>query len=282
MDTHDNPHARPARVALRDGRRLLEDLARIDTFGWSHPVATALLVFVRDDLVRPLVQSEGLRGLAAEQAEATGWEAAWETLNSPGLRAAPSPWGVVWTVVRRAVRQEAVAAKYCTGLDRAWRVRAHCRSGPALTPVSWDRLAEVGIEPDLACDSRDPEQFGTSLTAIVEAMTGVGWDRDCATTLVRLLADTSQPGVDRARVKVGWRPIAAELGLPPWQVRRTMVLLLGEPGWEGLLPRVRRGGVGVLTGVAVVAAVRSTTTQWMRPPGRAASRAGGLARDVAS
>ena len=30
--------------------------------------------------------TEGLRGLAAKQAEATGWEAAWELLCDPALR----------------------------------------------------------------------------------------------------------------------------------------------------------------------------------------------------
>jgi hypothetical protein len=60
----------------RDDRRLLDDLARIDSCGWEDPVATALLTFIRDDLVHPMVSSEGLCGLAAGQAEATGWEAA--------------------------------------------------------------------------------------------------------------------------------------------------------------------------------------------------------------
>ncbi len=107
---HRPDSAAPA--APRETGRLLADLAVIDVEGWGGPTGTALLDFVRDDLVRPLVLGTGLRDLAAWQAEATGWEAAWEALSHPSLPAAASPWGVVWTAVRRAVLGEVVTARY--------------------------------------------------------------------------------------------------------------------------------------------------------------------------
>ena len=122
MDTDDGICLAGTDATLRDDRQLLDDLARIDTCGWEDSVATALLTFIREDLVSPMVAAEGLRGLAAKQAEATGWEAAWELLCDPALREAVSPWGVVWTVVRRSVREEVVAAGHRTGLRRFWRV----------------------------------------------------------------------------------------------------------------------------------------------------------------
>jgi len=273
MGTDDEICLAGTDTTLRDDRRLLDDLARIDICGWEDSVATALLTFIREDLVSPMVAAEGLRGLAAKQAEATGWEAAWELLCDPALREAVSPWGVVWTVVRRTVREEAVAAKYCTGLHRAWRVRASGGTQPAQTVLSLDRFAEMGIEPTPAQVAGPSDALGDALEVIVQAMADAGWDAGCASHLVRVLAQTPMHYADRAKVMVGWRPIAADLGLPPWRVRRTMVLLLGEPGWDGLLARVRSEGPGIFADVAVVAALRSTVVEWMRPPRRVAALA---------
>ena len=273
MGTDDEICLAGTDAMLRDDRRLLDDLASIDSCGWEDPVGTALLTFIREDLVSPMVAAEGLRGLAAKQAEATGWKAAWELLCDPALREAVSPWGVVWTVVRRNVREEAMAARYCTGLHRAWRVRVSGGTEPAPTVLSLDRFAEMGIEPTPAQVPGPSDALGDALEVIVQAMSDAGWDAGCASHLVRVLAQTPMHYADRAKVMVGWRPIAADLGLPPWRVRRTMVLLLGEPGWDGLLARVRSEGPGIFADVAVVAALRSTVVEWMRPPRRVAALA---------
>jgi hypothetical protein len=63
------------------------------------------------------------------------------------------------------------------------------------------------------------------LEVVVAAMVDVGWDAAGAPQLVRLLAQTPTRHADRAKGKEGWRLIAADLVLPPLQVRRTMVLL---------------------------------------------------------
>ncbi|NMR19231.1 hypothetical protein [Cellulomonas fimi] len=278
MDTVDEVRSARTRKRLRDDRNLLEELGRIDACGWDDPVATALLTFVREDLVRPMVVAEGLRGLAASQAEATGWETAWETLRAPSLRQAASPWGVVWVAVQRAVRGEALAARYCTTSIKAWRARSDARTGAVPMVVSLDRLLDVGLEPAPQQPVGAGIALGPGLEVIVGAMVHAGWQLETAARLVRVLAEIPVHDVDGTRAKAGWRPLAAELGLPPWQVRRTMVLLLGEPGWDGLLPRVRREGAGVLDDVGVQAAVRSTAVEWMRPPRRVAALA--LRRDA--
>jgi len=104
---------------------------------------------------------------------------------------------------------------------------------PAPTVLSLDRFAESGIEPTPAQVARPSDALGDALEVIVEAMVDAGWDVGCATHLVRVLAQTPMHYANRAKVMVGWRPIAADLGLPPWRVRRTMVLLLGSQAGMG-------------------------------------------------
>jgi hypothetical protein len=65
--------------------------------------------------------------------------------------------------------------------------------------------------------------------------------------------------------------MSLELSIPPWQARRVTVLLLGEPGWPGLVERVATGGVAALAGPAIDAAVQATCDETMRPPARSAS-----------
>src|SRR5665648_833472 len=80
----------------RDPRGLLDALAVIDGEGWDGEAATALLTYIRCELIRPLTIDVGLRGGAASEAEATAWEAVWLKLCDPDLRSSKSPWGVIW------------------------------------------------------------------------------------------------------------------------------------------------------------------------------------------
>ena len=263
-----------ARMTMRDNDRLRADLALVNEVGWEHPAATALLRFVREDLVRPLVIREGLRGLAAGQAEASGWAVAWETLRLPALGDASSPWGVVWTAVLREVRAEAVSARYCTAPGRAWQVRGPSGQPPTPPCISLDVLLETGAESAVASGSTNTASgLGGVLGVVVDAMCDVGWEAPVVTELVEAIGGLSPEEVGATRRKGGWRRLAEQLELPPWQVRRVMVLLLGEPGWEGILERVKRDGPEVLGDVGVAAALRSTVVGWMRPPRRVAALA---------
>jgi hypothetical protein len=263
-----------ARMTMRDNDRLRADLALVREVGWEHPAATALLRFVREDLVRPMVIREGLRGLAAGQAEASGWAVAWETLRSPALGDASSPWGIVWTEVLREVRAEAVSARYCTAPGRAWQLRGPSGQPPTPQCISLDVLLEKGGETTLASGSADTVSgLGGLLDVVVDAMCDVGWELPVATELVEAISGLSPEEVGTTRRKGGWRQLAEQLGLPPWKVRRVMVLLLGEPGWEGLIARVQRDGPAALVDVGVAAALRSTVVEWMRPPRRVAALA---------
>lgn len=74
---------------------MLDALTVLDSEGWEGSTATALLEYVRTEIVRPLTIDAGLRGAAASQAEPTGWETVWVSLTKPSLRTAASPWGVL-------------------------------------------------------------------------------------------------------------------------------------------------------------------------------------------
>ena len=91
---------------------LLGALAVIDSEGWDGPAAQRLLSHVRAHIVRPQLAAAGLRGPAADQAEATGWAAAWEALTRSSFRTATTPWGLLWVAVRRAILGEVLASAY--------------------------------------------------------------------------------------------------------------------------------------------------------------------------
>jgi hypothetical protein len=139
----------PPRIT-RDQPGLLDALAAIDIEGWEGHTATALLHYVRTEIVRPLTIDVGLRGAAASQAEATGWETVWVTLTKPSLRTAASPWGVLWQAARRAVLGEIVAAKYATEERRGRSLDDAARSGEGGPLASLDALASTGWEPATA------------------------------------------------------------------------------------------------------------------------------------
>ena len=266
MDTTEELRSVRARVTLRDHQRLRDTLATIDDEGWSGPAAGKLLTFVREDLVRPLVIDVGLRGAASWQAEATGWAAAWECLCAPSLRSVVSPWGVVWTAVRRAVMGEMLAARYCTSVRKAWRL--HTDSGLFITApvlIDVDRLQDDELGRTQEAQQR-PYGFGGAAGPVIDALVDAGWDRDVLVELIEMIGFMTESGDGRRADKAGWRPIAVQLGIEHWRVRRLMTLLMGEPGWPGLVERVLQSGSVVLDDVALVAAVQSTVVRWMKTP----------------
>ena len=257
---------------------LLQELVAIEAAGWGSVNGERLLSYVRDHIVRPQVAAAGLRGPAADQAEATGWAVAWETLNRTSIHTAGSPWGVLWVAVRKAIAGERFAADYQASVRNSWRAgNARLeqpmagRAGGFARPLSLSLLLEEGWEPEAepwACTG-----LGRRLEALIEALVHVGWERRAAHAVVEGIALAAvRDGKATADAK-GWRPLAARLGLPPWQVRRVTVLLLGAPGWPGLVERMASHGCQVLEDDSIVAAMRSTTTSSCPPPPAAARRA---------
>ena len=127
---------------------LLQELVAIEAAGWGSVNGERLLSYVRDHIVRPQVAAAGLRGPAADQAEATGWAVAWETLNRTSIHTAGSPWGVLWVAVRKAIAGERLAADY----------QASVRNSGGLRTRAWNsqRPAGRGRSPDhsaSACSS---------------------------------------------------------------------------------------------------------------------------------
>lgn len=272
------PVGQPSRPVLRSPARmnLLAQLAAVDDSGWDSDAGITLLTYVRKSVVRPNVSKMGLSGPAGDQAECSAWAAVWEVLSRPAIRSAASPWGVLWTTARRAVIGEMVAAAYSTEARQGWRARRQPAPGVNdLTaseygwrpPVSVEQLEANGITITEVAPDVSP-----ILDLVVDALTRVGWTRSEARTLVDAVAVTvadrgAAPGDAR-----GWRPLAKILELPPWRVRRMMVVLIGDPEWQGVVPRLVTEGPEILAEPAVVEALRSTALGWLPSPGTAARR----------
>ena len=262
---------------------LLAELTVIDTQGWDGPAAQRLLSHVRAHIVRPQLAAAGLRGPAADQAEATGWAAAWEALTRSSFRTATTPWGLLWVAVRRAILGEVLASAYLSTARNGWRAESARREhetessvgrGRAVDlPVSLDMLIERGWEPPAAQPGTD-NNLGRRLEAVVSALVGAGWEQRAAHAVVEGVALTAvRDGKESAEAQ-GWRSLARRLGLPPWQVRRATVLLLGAPGWPGLIERITTEGCDILDDPSVGAALRSTAvSSWPPPPIAARERA---------
>lgn len=278
-----NSPVTPNRLDSREG--LLAELAIIDAEGWDGPAGQRLLGHVRSRIVRPQVVAAGLRGPAADQAEATGWAAAWEVLSRPEIRAAASPWGLLWVAVRRAVLGEVVAAVHLAGVRNGWRAehsRQECWRGtgqhqPSDPPVSLAVLIEHGWEPE-AQPIESGVDLGPRLEQVVSALVRAGWQPRSARAVVEGVAVTAVRDGKSSAEAVGWRPLARRLGLPPWQVRRVTVLLLGAPGWPGLVERMTAEGCHILDDRGIAAALRSTALSGSPPPPVAAGRRGRPAR----
>lgn len=249
---------------------LRERLQVIDTEGWDGPTATELLLYLREHLVRLQVRDSGLSGPASAQAEATGWAIAWETFTTPGLRTATWPWTVLWTAVRRAVQGEQIADRYVTGARTGWDlIHATGADGDRLlSPVSFDDLVAAGWQP---APAPEPDQCRL-LAVVVRLMVDAGWDRDLAAQVVVEVAHSADPTPPHSRTAIGWRCVATDLGVPPWQVRRVTVLICGGPGWPGLLTLLAEGGAAAVDTPAVRAAVRCTRQRSLGTPGLAAAR----------
>lgn len=269
----------PSRLDGREG--LLAELAAIDTEGWDGPAGQRLLSYVRSHIVRPQVVAMGLRGPAADQAEATGWAVAWEALASSSIRRATTPWGLLWVAVRRAVLGEVIASAYLASARNGWRAGSARQQHQSLVghssamdpPISLSVLVEHGWEP-AAATSGDTRDLGRRLEAVVSALVGAGWDERAAHAVVEGVAVTAVRDGKASHEAKGWRPLARRLGLPPWQVRRVTVLLLGAPGWPGLVERMTGEGCDILEDPSITAALRSTAISGWPPPPVAANARG--------
>lgn len=268
--------------SYRDREGLLRVLDEIDQEGWDGAAAGALLAYVRATVVLPNVDIVGMWGPAADQAEATAWEAAWEVLASPRLRTAVSPWGILWTTARRAVLGELMAGTYCTGARTAWRLAGPAGRGPLHVEladraprtfaVDYPVSLEDALGPDGDLSAAQPAASATMIKTvlawIVQALVDAGWLEDLAALLVKAIT-LNAGGPDRGpRTASGWRHIAADLDLPPWQVRRATVLVLGTPAWPGLVERLTVAGPSTVSEPDVASAIASTLDIRVPSPGR--------------
>src|SRR5665647_2537238 len=175
----------------RDQRGLLHALAVIDVEGWDGETATSLLTYIRHELVRPLTIDIGLRGGAASEAEQTA---------------------------RRAVLGEILAARWGTDWRRAWEHDAEERAGRSVRPISLEPLLRDGVEPaplhsTPACTP--PTRVSAALDLAAAALADSGWSTATAKEIVAEVA-AMEEALSYGATVVGWRPLAARLGLPPW------------------------------------------------------------------
>lgn len=228
---------------------LIEQLRRIDRSGWNSAPGENLLRHVRDRIVRPQVARSGLDDARSSQAEASAWQACWRKLDDRGLRESKNPWGVLWVVARRAVRDEVLEGQHLTASHRARRLLADGNADPTLAtrgrpPVSLQALADDGVEPALPSPS-DPS-LGPGLDAIIEACRRVGWDSREVSGVVAGIAGAVRPAPERSSPAAPWKSVAQLTGVEPARVRRLALLLLGSDDAQSLLAQVVREGPSVL------------------------------------
>jgi hypothetical protein len=288
-----------AGVYVGDRAGLRAALADIDRLGWDSPPGDAVLRYARTEVVTVAVHRARLHGVAADDAASSGWAAAWRTLNRPGLRHEPSPWGLVAAAVRREIVRDRLAAAYRTNSHAAWRLaRLHraatdatAGTGAELTavpdlgadadwlrgltapvassPLSLDRLTEHGWEPPGPDSGDGGEQLGPRLGQLVAALTAAGWSPTLAASSVAWIAAAATAAESRARPAAelpGWRELAKQTGLPTWRTRRLASLLLGYRDAPGVLARMVHEGDHVLHDPATQRAVRSTMHRWLPSP----------------
>lgn len=266
MASTPSAYAAAAEESVGHPRTLRRYLALVALEGWDCDAGGVVLGYARNRVVRPQVVRAGLRGLAAEQAESTGWATAWEVLRAPATARASSPWGVVTTAVRRAVLGELVAAWYGTGVRHGWRLHSQFATAPGRgRSVGLAELLERGWEPESPVADRTG---GVRVAAVVDAMVAVGWVRGQAWQAVDWAV-----GMAAAPAASGWRSMAIRTGMPAWRARRALAFLLGEDGWAGALERVLDSGVEALERPDVIAALRSTVRSSHLSPARAAELA---------
>ncbi|WP_155855997.1 hypothetical protein [Cellulomonas sp. URHD0024] len=250
-------------------------LDAIEGEGWDGPTGTRLLTYLRERVVRPLAISVGLRGAAASQAEATAWQGVWVELSRPSIRHVTSPWGVIRQVARRQLLGEIVATRFGTNEWRAWKLNADARNGLISPAVSLDSLLEAGWEPEddewMTVDSADSKVVLTARRALV----AIGWS-DCDARRIVDAVLTAPPSDGDARTQFpGWRTMASDLQIPPWQARRLTVALRGTDDWPGLLARIAAEGESAVETPAMRTALLTTRRRSDRSPMLAAQRAEG-------
>lgn len=234
-----------------------EVLGSIADEGWNSARGRKLLECIRQEVVRPVVRGSGLRGPAADQAEASAWEAAWDALRRPSALTADNPRGMAWAAARRAVWAE-------QRHERTVRSASDTEAAGVrpVHPVSLDRLVAAGWQPPTMPSPPGPSALEARL---VSELAGVGWDPvDAADAIAIMSEQLSRRG--SGAVATRWRWVAARLDVPAWQARRLADLLLGSAEVAGVVELVARCGLRVLEDPAVVAAFRSTRSRWAAGP----------------
>jgi hypothetical protein len=237
-------------------------LDHIDEHGWDGTAGRELLETIRRQVIRPVINGYGLTDATASQAEATAWEETWRALCRPTIRTTDNPGLLLLVVARRSVHAELNARRYATSPDKATRrYQAARESGEEpRTMLSLEVALDNGLQlPDTTSHAgEDPTHLGR----IADAMTGAGWDRSTANTLVTALSSATTRSADKGHANSPWRWVARILDLPEWQVRRVACLLAGDASCRGLVEHLIETGPNALNDPDVIAGIRATRNRW--------------------
>jgi hypothetical protein len=106
------------------------------------------------------------------------------------------------------------------------------------------------------------------LDRVVALLVDAGWSHPAAELTVKAIAAHARTDGYRFGLSAGWRRLAPALDLPAWRVRRLTLLLVGAPGWPGLVERLALFGDPAFDEPDIRQAIRATVSYRQRLPVR--------------
>ncbi|MBA3745289.1 MAG: hypothetical protein H0X00_20595 [Sporichthya sp.] len=171
------------------------------------------------------------------------------------------------TATRTAWRVEQFRAGGGGARRRAGEWRAVADDAALARPLSLTVLVEQGYDRPVTDEL--PSEADPTVDLLAAVLARGGWSPAAAREAVLHVAEHGVRNRPEEAEVPGWRSLAISLGVPGWQARRLTVLLLGAPGWPGLVERLATGGPSALDSPAIDIALRATRETRLPTPSRA-------------
>lgn len=173
LDAGSRMAGAPPMRDLASAAQLCRALGVVEAQGWDSPTGAAVLQYAQVRVVRRLVSLRGFSGHAIEEAVVTGMSVAWEVLDSPSVRQAARPWGVVWRAVDRALSAEILTQRFQCSRNRASRVAADAGLGDGVLFVDDPQQIEGAVTAS-GPPHGDPTGLGPLLDSLTSGMVDAG------------------------------------------------------------------------------------------------------------